>query len=309
MPIVGTTAFTQASEALELVRSLLADLDSVARSLITPTGAVRVSAISTITTQSAHGLVPGDMVFVQAVANTTFNGTWLVATVPTSTTFTYVQAGESDASSGTGYLDQIGRGDVYTDTVLLPMMNASYRKVQRKLMEDGSPTAKDEVEYLDVAADTRSITDTTDPQLPADFLAPRLLFERMNGQKYRKVDPVDDIEHTPQQSLNYVFEWRTDGLYLPGAVNALDLKLSYFCAKPNLSGADSYILIRGGGDAVAYYTAALASNSRSNPQAGGFQTLADAAMDELLDMQAHSGQYQPRRRQPYGGRCGMRWWR
>lgn len=304
MPILGSTAFKQARDAMELVRSLLADLDVTGRSYITasPTGAVRVSGISTITTTSAHGLVPGDVVFIQAVVQTSFNGTYQVDTVPTSTTFTYLQVSEGDNISGQGYLDQLNQGDVYTDTILFPMLNASYRDVQRALLEDGSPTATDDVEWLDVATNTTVISDVTDPQLPADFLAPRMLYERMQGQRYRALQPVDELPDRSQQALNYVFSWRTEAIYLPGATNRLDLKLRYYRTLADLTDADSYILIRGGSDAVAYDCAFKAATSRSDPRAITFKVDAERELGKLLDMQAHSGQYMPRRRQPYGGR-------
>lgn len=274
---------------------------------------MRASAISTITTQAPHGLVPLDIVFIQSVADVSFNGTYQVDSVPTSTTFTYIQDGLSDASSGMGYLDQIAQGDVYTDTVLMPMMNAAYRNVQRKLLEDGSPTATDTYEWFGVPVDTKSITDATDPQLPSNFLAPRLLYERMQGgPKYQEMQPVDEIPDRPEQPLNRVFSWRTEGLYLPGATSVLDIKLRYYRSLYDLAAPDSYILIRGGSDAVSYYTASLAANSRSDPRAGQFESKGDEAMEQLLDLQAHSGQYMPRRRQPYGrsgrgGTCGFGW--
>ncbi len=277
------------------------------RSLIAVTGgAVRASAIVTITTQAPHGLVPLDVVFIQSVTDVSFNGTYQVVSVPTSTTFTYLQVGSPDATSGTGYLDQIAQGDVYTDTVLMPMMNAAYRNVQRKLLEDGSPTATITYEWFGVDPDTKSITDVTDPQLPADFLAPRMMWERMqSGPRYRPLQEVDEIPDRPEQSLNLIYSWRTEGIYLPGATQPLDMKLRYYRALYDLAAPDSYILIRGGSDAVAYYTASLAANSRSDPRAGQFESKGDEAMEQLLDMQAHSGQYMPRRRKPYGGRrCG-----
>jgi len=65
-----------------------------------PTGAVRASNVVTITTTSAHGLGVGQKVRIIDVANTSFNGTFTVATAGL-TTFTYAQAGPN-AASGAG---------------------------------------------------------------------------------------------------------------------------------------------------------------------------------------------------------------
>ena len=51
--------------------------------------AVATGGVVTITTSAAHTYSPGDTVTVSAGTNTTVNGTFQVATTPTSTTFTY----------------------------------------------------------------------------------------------------------------------------------------------------------------------------------------------------------------------------
>src|SRR5437879_12886135 len=56
-----------------------------------PTGAVRSSNAVTITTTAAHGFVAGQSVVIAGVTDTSFNGTFTIATVPSTTTFTYAQ--------------------------------------------------------------------------------------------------------------------------------------------------------------------------------------------------------------------------
>jgi len=53
----------------------------------------RTTNIVTITTSVAHGFTAGQSVTVAAVTNTSVNGTFVIASVPTTTTFTYAQAG------------------------------------------------------------------------------------------------------------------------------------------------------------------------------------------------------------------------
>src|SRR5712692_1872079 len=64
-------------------------------------GAVRASNIVTITTTSPHGLTQGQTVVISGVTDTNFNGTFIIASVPSTTTFTYSQIG-ADATSGNG---------------------------------------------------------------------------------------------------------------------------------------------------------------------------------------------------------------
>lgn len=65
-------------------------------------GAVRVSSTSTvtITTSTPHTLVTGDAVLITGVSDTSFNGIFTIASVPTSTSFTFTQTGVDGTSGG-----------------------------------------------------------------------------------------------------------------------------------------------------------------------------------------------------------------
>jgi hypothetical protein len=69
----------------------------VAQRTITVVG--RATNVVTITTSVAHGYVVNDNITVAAVTNTSVNGTFTIASVPTSTTFTYAQAGTDYANT------------------------------------------------------------------------------------------------------------------------------------------------------------------------------------------------------------------
>jgi hypothetical protein len=65
-------------------------------------GASRTSNVVTITTTAAHNFSVGQAVTVAGVADATFNGTFTIVSVPTTTTFTYAQTGTNGTSqSGT----------------------------------------------------------------------------------------------------------------------------------------------------------------------------------------------------------------
>lgn len=59
----------------------------------------RATNVVTITTSVAHGYVVNDIITVAAVTNTSINGTFTIASVPTSTTFTYAQTGTDYANT------------------------------------------------------------------------------------------------------------------------------------------------------------------------------------------------------------------
>ena len=58
--------------------------------------------VATITTAVAHGLGVGQVVTVAAVTNTDVNGTFTIASVPTTTTFTYAVTASNVSSADTG---------------------------------------------------------------------------------------------------------------------------------------------------------------------------------------------------------------
>jgi YVTN family beta-propeller protein len=67
---------------------------------ITPTGAVRSSNSVTITTSANHNIQVGQIVLISGVTDTSFNGTFVVATIPSTTTFTYAQLANNAMSGG-----------------------------------------------------------------------------------------------------------------------------------------------------------------------------------------------------------------
>jgi hypothetical protein len=69
----------------------------VAQRTITTVG--RATNVVTIATSVAHGYVVNDNITVAAVTNTSVNGAFTIASVPTSTTFTYAQAGTDYANT------------------------------------------------------------------------------------------------------------------------------------------------------------------------------------------------------------------
>jgi hypothetical protein len=65
-----------------------------------PSGAVRSNNVVTITTTTAHNLYPGASVTIAGVTDTSFNGTFVVQSVPSPTTLTYQQLGAASNSGG-----------------------------------------------------------------------------------------------------------------------------------------------------------------------------------------------------------------
>ena len=95
-------------------------------------------------------------------------------------------------------------GNLFTDTVLLPYVNAAYRKTQRALANVQSGTFLSDDVLLVVPAVTEvdpsaqvSITDATalPNQLPTDLLVPVKLWERANLSSDDFVEMTDLTDH------------------------------------------------------------------------------------------------------------------
>jgi hypothetical protein len=72
----------------------------VAVSSVVISTAVRATNVSTITTAAPHGRLVGESVVITGVADSSFNGTWVIASVPLTTSFTFAQVAGNVSSSG-----------------------------------------------------------------------------------------------------------------------------------------------------------------------------------------------------------------
>lgn len=87
---------------------LFAQLNNPFSAALTVSNKVLTTNVATITTLAAHGLFVGDTVKITGV-DSTFNGTWSLATVPSTTTFTYTRTAANvgtAASGGTVYIKE-----------------------------------------------------------------------------------------------------------------------------------------------------------------------------------------------------------
>ena len=115
---VVEAAFNYTTLTNFLAANFTFDITTVTEWLITSTGAVRSGGVATITTATAHGFAAGNIVSISGVTDTTFDGQYTVASVPSATTFTYAQDGLADSSSGNG------AADVTAGVALFPMVPA-----------------------------------------------------------------------------------------------------------------------------------------------------------------------------------------
>ncbi len=325
MPVLGSTAYPTARQALVRVRALLNDANINANAPVLIAGISRNANVVQVTTIGPHGLIGGsqpDQITVAQVVYagaTSFNGVFNVVTVLNAQQFTYAQNGENGAGTNqTGSVSNIGQGAVWTDFVLIPYLNQAYGKVRRGVSNVGQESmVRDDVLLVVTAlanpdpSAVVAITDATAPpnQLPVDLIEPLKIWERPNGsaQDFQEMSDMTRKGGLPsrfQEQVLGVWEWRGDGIYFIGALQDTQIRLRYRASFLDLADGTSTIQIRDSVDCLALLTAAFAGASRGSPLAEKWDIAGMAALEDLIVASARKGQRQGTRRRPFSARSG-----
>src|ERR1700719_2164249 len=133
--------------------------------------------------------------------------------VPTSA---YSQA--DDALNLARALVNDSAGVVFTDTLLVPLLNSAYRGLQRELAENSVSVVAEE-EDIDLEPNSGTgitnteISDVSSPQLPTDCLMPHMLWERATPNTADVFVPMEKFTsggsmlHLQPSSYLRVWEW------------------------------------------------------------------------------------------------------
>jgi hypothetical protein len=214
-----------------------------------------------------------------------------------------------DALNLTRALVNDSAASVFTDAVLMPLLNSAYRGLQRQLAEAGVSVLVSQIDLdlpLTSGVTQTEISDESDPQLPTDLLAPHQLWEQQTGSSDIFV-PMEKITGgLPNfQPMTYLrmWEWREDQINLIGATSEITVRLRYEKVLPQLVLGTDPIMIRASNDALAYATSALAARARgARALAADMQAAAYQATSDLVERYIRPEQFKGRRRKPYGNR-------
>jgi hypothetical protein len=208
-------------------------------------------------------------------------------------------------------------GAVFTDTLLMPLLNSAYRGLQRELAENGVSVL---MEQQDVELDQNVLTgvtnteisDVSSPQLPTDCLMPHVLWERATANTGDLFVPMEKftsgggmLNLQPSTYLR-LWEWREDKINLIGATQSITVRVRYEKVLPILTLGTDPVQIRSATDALGYATAALAARSRgARALAVDLLGAAQTAIENLINRYIRPEQTTGRRRKPYGYRRGV----
>jgi len=203
-------------------------------------------------------------------------------------------------------------GAVFTDALLMPLLNSAYRGLQRELAENGVSVLIEQQD-LDLELDPTTgvtnieISDASDPQLPSDCLMPHMLWERATPNATDVFVPMEKftsggsmLNLQPSMYLR-LWEWREDKINLIGATQAMTVRIRYEKVLPELTLGTDPIQIRASTDPLAFATAALAARSRgARALAQDLLATAQMATENLIERYVRPEQLKGRRRRPYG---------
>jgi hypothetical protein len=234
--------------------------------------------------------------------------------MPVLPTTAYSQA--EDALTLARALVNDASGAVFTDTLLMPLLNSAYRGLQRELAENGVSVLMEQQDLeLDQNVSTgvtnTEISDVSSPQLPTDCLMPHVLWERATANTGDVFVPMEKftsgggmLNLQPSGYLR-LWEWREDKINLIGATQSITVRVRYEKVLPVLTLGTDPVQIRSATDALGYATAALAARSRgARALAVDLLGAAQTAIENLINRYIRPEQTKGRRRKPYGHRSG-----
>lgn len=229
--------------------------------------------------------------------------------MPVVPTTGYAQA--EDALSLARTLLNDTAGSVFTDTLLMPLLNSAYRGLQRELAENGVSVLIEQQD-LDLEPDPTSgitnteISDASSPQLPSDCLMPHMLWERATANTTDVFVPMEKFTsggsmlNLQPSSYLRLWEWREDKINLIGATQAVTVRIRYEKILPAVTLGTDPVQIRAATDPLAFATAALAARSRgARALAQDLLATAQMATENLIERYVRPEQTKGRRRRPY----------
>lgn len=223
-------------------------------------------------------------------------------------------------------------GNLLADTqpYVYPMLNLAWRKLQDRLGNNAVEEFPQEIIISPITPVDSSVANDPGSQvvlnfqsyfdgfnynasiyLPVDLLVPYKMWERMTGvnQAFIPMIPCSSgLPSVAKTTLNRLWEWRGDAIYMPGAMQTNDLKLRYKRFLPDIAQTDGTnpIPIIRCAVALAYLVIDIFATGRGSTMLQKFQTEKEDAIKQVINTTSRKKQRENFRRRPYSQR-GRRW--
>jgi hypothetical protein len=340
VPLQPQAPYDSLAIVTQLVRSLLGDFIQNLQPFNQGTVTVGITGY-TIAWNSGNqftALMNGQPILINGVPN-------VIGQVTSPTTATLLN--QAAVAAAVPYSLSIPVGEIFNDSqaYVVPSVNAAWRKLQQALAERGHPRLENTAiltglpvianldpgveQYMNWAGFYDGVNFWTPatlvncPTLPADWISPIYCEERQsvagataanpNLTKFREMRPASDglRGNWAKGSYNRIFDWKEDGLYLPGSIYPMDIKTRYAAFLPDIAPAGSFattpVPIMRCASALANYTASIFVVPRGGQMiAGAFDTAGDKALDQITNSQSKLQQRASYSRKPWGRRGSSR---
>jgi hypothetical protein len=174
----------------------------------------------------------------------------------------------------------------------LPLTNAAWRRLQDALRNFGFGRLKQETIFTAIpavsgGADTGSqvsINWSTSPALPNDMTSPLKLWERVSGTNadYTPMDQaLNGLPAIPKQSLNKLWEWREETIFIPGATSITDIRLRYLAYLADFTATSNPVPIVDCLSAFAWLIASEFSGPRGDVDVKYFDEMAAEGVEQI----------------------------
>lgn len=137
------------------------------------------------------------------------------------------------------------------------------------------------------------------PILPQDLLLPLRLWERVTGQNagFAPMDNwLDGLPAWGKTACNRIWEWREDSIFLPGALQTMDIRLRYAAYLPDFvtQGKTQWynqpVPIARVLDPFAYFICSEMANARGDTDGAAFDQKAQAAAKRVFNREVRMKQ-------------------
>lgn len=213
-------------------------------------------------------------------------------------------------------------GEVLTDNAnfMFPLLNDALNWFENECNNHGvdtftketflngltpTPTPDDPATQVDVS-DTGYYdgqANHAQPQLPTDLLNPIFLWERQSGstEDFLPMQEVPDgLPSTTPCDRFRMWEWREDGLYMPGATQENNLRLRYKGSHAQLVTPNDTLYFRGATGPMAYKVASVYLMSKQPETAAQYASEAAGRLNQILTRNARMKQRESVSRIRYG---------
>ena len=201
-------------------------------------------------------------------------------------------------------------GDLFTNDVLLPFLTSAWEELQSTMQANGLPIMTETTSAIDIPAAFLSLSTSSTPGLPANFIEPKLLYERGVGEaRWGEMHEGHGIVDEVMRPTLMTWEWTGDEIKFIGATNPRQILIRYLKGLPQITSENTDLPITGAKRYLALKTAAEAAEDigQNRAKSDRLETKAEFEMNRFLSIRVKLQQDTSTRRRGYAVKRRVGW--